>query len=116
MDPPSNGLVVAAGKYNIKATGTVKFGKFEFKPEVVVGTYRIQFDALGGDEQNQLVKLLADGTIKSETGATGTWSLFDKDSKTYIIKLGDKRSTLIYWPAVGFCKDPAGNPDLSLVK
>jgi hypothetical protein len=116
VDPPSNGLVVAAGRYNIKATGAVKFGKFEFKPETAVGTYRIQFDALGGDEQNQLVKLTADGKIESETGSTGTWSLFDKDTKTYVLKLGNKRSTVIFWPAVGFCKDSAGNPDLMLVK
>lgn len=116
IDPPASGLIVAAGRYNIKATGAVKFGKFEFRPEMAVGTYRIQFDALGGDEQNQLVKLTADGKIASETGSTGTWSLFDKDSKTYILKLGNKRSTVIFWPAVGFCKDPAGNPDLTLVK
>jgi hypothetical protein len=115
IDPPASGLVVGAGRYNIKGSGAVKYSKPDPKGPKIAGTYRIQFDALGGDEQNKLIKLTADGKVESESGSTGTWSVFDEDSKTYVIKLGDKRSTLILWPAVGFCKDATGNPDLMLI-
>ena len=41
IDPPSSGLLVAVGRYNIQATGVVKFDQKKDNPADVVGTYRI---------------------------------------------------------------------------
>lgn len=116
IDPPSSGLLVAAGRYNVQATGAVKFAAMNSNAAQVVGTYRVHTYELGQNESDKLIKLLPDGKIESETGATGSWSLFDAGSKTYVIQLADKRGTLIFWPAVGFSKESTGNPDLILVR
>ncbi|MEH2177425.1 hypothetical protein [Nostoc sp.] len=116
IDPPSSGLIVAAGRYNIKATGAVKFAPIDSSQAQVVGTYRVHSYILGDNESNKLIKLMADGKILSETGSTGSWSLFDPSSKTYVLELASKRSTLIFWPAVGFSAESTGNPDLQLVR
>jgi hypothetical protein len=116
IDPPSSGLIVAAGRYNVQATGAVKFAEMDSNPAQVVGTYRVKSQELGEGEQNKLIKLLPDGKIESETGSTGSWSLFDQGSRTYVIQLADKRGSLIFWPAVGFSKESTGNPDLELVR
>lgn len=116
IDPPSSGLIVAAGRYNVQATGAVKFGEIESDPAQVVGTYRVHSSELGEGEKDKLIKLLPGGKIESETGSTGSWSLFAQGSRTYVMQLADKRSTLIFWSAVGFAKESTGNPDLSLVR
>jgi hypothetical protein len=116
IDPPSLGLIVAAGRYNIQATGAVKFAEMDSNPAQVVGTYRVRGYQLGENERDKLIKLLPDGRIESETGSTGSWSLFDQGSKTYVIQLAGKRGTLIFWPAVGFSKEATGNPDLELIR
>lgn len=116
IDPPSSGLIVAAGRYNLKATGAVKFAEMDSNPAQVVGTYRVHGYELGEDENDKLIKLLPDSKIESETGSTGSWSLFDQGSRTYVIQLANKRGSLIFWPAVGFSKGSSDNPTLKLVR
>ncbi|MEH2237846.1 hypothetical protein [Nostoc sp.] len=116
IDPPSSGLIVAAVRYNVQAIDAVKFAQMDSNAAQVVGTYRVHSYELGEDENNKLIKLLPDGRIESETGSTGSWSLFDPGSRTYVIQLAGKRGSLIFWPAVGFSKESTGNPDLLLVR
>lgn len=116
IDPPSSGLLVAAGRYNIQATGAVKSAPIDSNPAQVVGTYRVHGYIFGNNQNGTLIKLLPNGKILSETESTGSWTLFDPGSKTYVLQLADKRSTLIFWPAVGFSVESTGNPDLQLVR
>ncbi|WP_461925083.1 hypothetical protein [Nostoc sp.] len=94
----------------------MKFAEMDSNQAQVVGTYRVHSYELGEGENGKLIKLLPDGRIESETGSTGSWSLFDQGSKTYVIQLAGKRGTLIFWPAVGFSKEATGNPDLELIR
>ncbi len=94
----------------------LKFAAIDSNPAQVVGTYRVRSYKLGENESDKLIKLLPDGKILSETGSTGSWSLFDPGSKTYVIQLANKRGTFIFWPAVGFSVESTGNPDVELVR
>ncbi len=118
IDPPSSGLLVAAGRYNLQVTGAVKFAERDPNPkqDPVVGTYRIFNSLFGNGSSNQLVKLLPDGNIQGANGGSGSWSLFDASSRTYVLKFAGKQKNLIFWPAVGFSEQPTGNPDIELVK
>jgi hypothetical protein len=115
IDPPTAGLLVASGRYNVKVTGTVRFAPLDSSQAQVVGVYRVG-NRFGNDESNKLIKLVADGRILSETGTTGSWSLFDPSSKTYVLELAGKRESLIFWPAVGFSVSDSENPTLRLVR
>ena len=117
VDPPSSGLLVAAGRYNLQVTGAVKFAERDTpKQDPVVGTYRISSYLFGNDSSGQLVKLLPDGNIQGANGGSGSWSLFDGSSRTYVLKFAGKQKNLVFWPAVGFSEQSTGNPDIKLVR
>lgn len=97
VEPPNGQLLVAVGRYNIRATGAVSFEEgAESEYAAAPGTYRYG---------NEFVKLTADGSLESTTGYAGAWKMFDAGSRTYVLGLGDGRQTLTYWPGVGFAQE-----------
>lgn len=97
VEPPGGGLLVAVGRYNIRATGAVSFDAAD--PAAlpsVTSVYRYG---------NEMVKLGADGTIETTSGATGTWKQFDASTRAYVFQLPDGRRTLVGWPGVGFADE-----------
>jgi hypothetical protein len=96
--PPPAGLLKAGGEYQIEATGAVAFGPAS-TDDPVVGIYKHMngYTSRLGD-----CKFLADGTIQTTSGATGTWKLFDKDSQTYVIDMsGQERCSLQFMSGRG---------------
>jgi hypothetical protein len=98
--PPPNGLLRLVGDYEVEATGAVAFAQ-PSNDEPIVGMYKQMFGytSLLGD-----CKFSADGTIQTTSGAGGSWKLFDKDSRTYIINIdGQDRHSLQFVPGRGLC-------------
>jgi hypothetical protein len=49
-------------------------------------------------------KFTADGKVVTTSGASGKWSLFDKDSQTYVIDIeGQERHSLQFKSGRGLC-------------
>jgi len=48
-----------------------------------------------------LTKFSADGTLTTENGTKGTWTLFDADTKTYVVKVNTDTINLKFVPARG---------------
>jgi hypothetical protein len=94
LDPGGAGLVRAACNYNIVVTGNVAYGEPSSLPEIA-GTYESMTNGLG------LTKFLPDGTLITATGIKGTWTLFDADTKTYLVKVNDDSFNLKLIPAQG---------------
>lgn len=100
--PPSGGLVRMGGDYQLEVTGAVKFGA-ESNADPVVGVYKMMggFTTDLGD-----CKFNTDGTVATTSGDKGKWSLFDKDSKTYVIDIeGQKRASLQFKAGRGLCDE-----------
>lgn len=97
VEPPNGGLLVAVGRYSVRATGAVSFDAPDpaaLPP--VTSVYRYG---------NEMVKLGADGALEATSGATGTWKLFDASTRAYVFQLPDARRTLVSWPGVGFADE-----------
>jgi hypothetical protein len=94
IDPGPSGLVRAACNYELHAAGNVNFAAVA-SGDPVVGTYMSMRNDYGG------TKFLADGTIVCASGAKGTWTLFDKNSQTYNLVIGNDRTTVQLVPARG---------------
>lgn len=96
--PPSGGLVRMGGDYQIEVSGAVSFGA-KSNEAPIVGMYKQMsgYTSLLGD-----CKFQADGTIKTTSGAKGTWELFDQASQTYVINIdGQDRHSLQLMPGRG---------------
>ena len=98
ITPPPGGLVRVAADYTFEATGSVSFSAVEGDAPSVVGVYAVNEEP----EVHGIAKFLADGTIKTNTGETGKWELFDAASRVYTVTLGRSRWSLIYSPTHGF--------------
>jgi hypothetical protein len=97
VEPPNSALLVAVGRYNIRATGSVSFDAPDpGAAPAVLATYRYG---------NDYVKLVADSRLESASGFSGNWKQFDEVSRTYVFTLPDSKRTLLYWPGVGFADE-----------
>jgi hypothetical protein len=96
VDPVKGMLVRQTTAYTLQATGSVSFSGVAGAAPSVVGVYAINVNEGG------TAKFLANGEITSTTGATGTWKLFDAESKTYVVVYGGRRYSLTYQPGRGF--------------
>jgi hypothetical protein len=109
LDPPGNGLLRAAGTYEIDATGAVQFDPPMAGADPIIGTYT---------NTNGIVKFFPDGTVKTASGDTGKWEMFDKDLKLYTVEIGDKKYNLKLQPARGLISadSPSGVPDFKAMR
>ena len=84
------------GGYEIEATGDLQFDEVKSTPDPIVRTYD------GG--RYGVTKFLAGGTIETSTGATGTWKVFDSESRIYKVVLDGDQFSVQYFPAYGLTK------------
>jgi hypothetical protein len=93
VSPVNSKLVRQTTPYNIVVTGNVSFGSASAGPDAIVGVYA-QKMMFQGEPELGAVKFLANGTIATSNGDSGTWKLFDADSGIYTIIIGSRRMTL----------------------
>ena len=109
IDPPGEGLLRAAGTYEIEATGSVQFEPPIAGADPIIGTYT---------NSDGIVKFLPDGTIKTAGGDTGKWEMFDRDLRLYNVTIADKKYNLKLQPARGLitADDPSGVPNFKTMR
>lgn len=96
VSPPNQTLLRMGGGYEIEATGDLQFDEVKSTPDPIVRTYD------GG--RYGVTKFLAGGTIETSTGATGTWKVFDSESRIYKVVLDGDQFSVQYFPAYGLTK------------
>ncbi len=96
VSPPNQQLLRAGGGYEIEATGDIQFDEVKNTTDPIVRTYN------GG--QNGITKFLSGGTIETSTGATGTWKVFDAETRIYKVVLDGNQFSVQYFPAYGLTK------------
>lgn len=100
--PPNQNLIRMGGDYELEATGDVAFGQGAEDVDPVVRTYDAK--TMHYSDEYGVVKFLADGSIVTANGFTGTWSAFDKENRIYAIQLGKIRYSLQYLPGYGLVR------------
>ena len=68
--PPTGGLVISGGDYEVTATGAVRFDKPLSATDLIVGTYT---PMLVYDNESTAVKFKSDGTLEFASGTLGNW-------------------------------------------
>lgn len=110
--PPANGLVRTGGDYQVEATGAVAFDK-PSTVDPVIGVYK---QMQGYTQDLGDCKFQSDGKVITTSGTNGTWTLFDKDSRTYVINIdGQNRQSLQLVPGRGLI-DERGIPFFQQLK
>ena len=94
IDPGPAGLTRAACNYELHVSGNVSFDQESSKPGIV-GTYMAMNSDYG------LTKFLEDGSVICASGLKGKWSLFDADTKAYVVNIGDAHLSLKLVPGRG---------------
>jgi hypothetical protein len=104
--PPSGGLVRSGGDYEISVSGAVRFDKPLTDTDLIVGTYTPMSIY---DSEDTAVKFRPDGTLQFASGTTGTWKLFDEDTRLYTITFLSNRLSLKLIPGRGLvdARDPS---------
>jgi len=106
--PPNQNLLRMGGEYEIEVNGDVAFGGEEVNAvDPIVRTYDPK--TMHYSDSYGAVKFNADGTIVTANGFTGTWKLFDKESRIYVIQLGQIRYSLQYSPGYGLVRPSEPN-------
>lgn len=100
--PPNQNLLRMGGDYEIEAVGDVAFDDEKSLGDPIVRTYDPKTSHYS--ESYGAVKFNSDGTIVTANGFTGTWKLFDKESRIYAIQLGQIRYSLQYRPGYGLVR------------
>jgi hypothetical protein len=115
LRPTGSNLVRAGGDYSITVDGEgVDFGSpgASAGPDRIVGTYAVMVCAPDFDCQGSLSAHFApDGSVRLTDGHTGTWSVFDPDSKIYSVVIGQDRYSMKLVPGRGLFN----TTDLSVV-
>jgi len=93
VSPVNSRLVRQTTPYIIVVTGNVSFGAASAGPDPIVGTYAQKL-LFSGEPELGAVKFLANGTVITSNGGTGSWALFDADSGIYTVVAGGHRMTL----------------------
>lgn len=98
--PPNQNLLRMGGDYEIEVSGDVDFDG-EVGGEPIVRT----FEAKTGYNSYGAAKFLADGTIETSNGYRGTWKVFDKANRIYLVTMNDGfRTTVQYIPGYGLVR------------
>lgn len=102
--PPSQNLLRMGGDYEIEATGNAQFDDVKSATDPIVRTYQSMVNDYGA------TKFLADGTIQTSSGYSGTWKVFDAENHIYTVQINGFRSSVQYLPGYGLVKpgDPNG--------
>jgi hypothetical protein len=105
VEPHKSPLVRQTSDYTLTVSGNASFvsGNAGGKAPIV-GTYMGKLNGIGA------AKFLADGSVVSSTGQSGTWKLFDADTGIYSVVLGGSRMTLTLSPGRGLVD--TGNKNL----
>jgi hypothetical protein len=93
LNPGPAGLTRAARNYQLQVSGNVSFDGVSSKPPIC-GTYM-------GNGDYGMTKFLEDGSIVCSTGLKGKWTLFDADTKTYVVDIEKNRLNLKVIPGRG---------------
>ena len=100
--PPNQNLIRMGGDYEIEATGDVAFGEVTSPADPIIRTYDPKTmhysDAYGA------TKFLADGTVETANGFSGTWKVFDQENRIYTVMIGNIRYSLQYIPGYGLVR------------
>lgn len=100
--PPNQNLIRMGGDYEIEATGDVAFGEVTSPADPIIRTYDPKTmhysDAYGA------TKFLADGTVETVNGFSGTWKVFDRENRIYTVVIGNIRYSLQYIPGYGLVR------------
>jgi hypothetical protein len=107
IDPGRAGLVRSACNYEIQVSGAVSFGAVSTAPPIS-GTYTSMINDYG------LTKFKDDGSVVCASGVTGRWTLFDKDTATYVVDLAGAHMSLKLVPGRGLVD--ATNTDIITFK
>jgi hypothetical protein len=105
--PPNQQLLRMGGDYQIEATGDVEFDEVKSKMDPIVRTYDPK--TMHYSESYGATKFLADGTVETANGFTGTWKVFDRENRIYAIVIGKIRYSLQYLPGYGLVRPSEPN-------
>ena len=100
--PPSGTLLRTGGDYEIEATGDVDFGAVTSTADPIIRTYDAR--TMHYSDEYGATKFNADGTVVTANGFTGTWKVFDKESRIYAVQIGRIRYSLQYIPGLGLVR------------
>lgn len=99
ISPPNQNLIRMGGDYEIEATGAVSFGEESAAVEPIVRTYDPK--VMHPDGAYGASRFLADGTVVTANGFAGTWKVFDRENRIYVVELARIRYSLQYIPGYG---------------
>jgi hypothetical protein len=105
--PPNQNLLRMGGDYEIEATGDVDFGDVNNTVDPIVRTYDPK--TMHYSDEYGATKFLADGTVQTATGFTGTWKVFDRENRIYAVVIGRIRYSLQYSPGYGLVRPSEPN-------
>lgn len=106
--PPNQNLLRMGGDYEIEATGAVEFDEASSAIDPIVRTYDPK--TMHYSEAYGATKFLADGTIETANGFSGTWKVFDRENRIYAVVIGKIRYSLQYLPGYGLVRP--GEPNI----
>lgn len=101
--PPNQNLIRMGGDYEIDVSGDVSFGESASSADPIIRTYDSKVNSYGA------TRFLADGTVITSDGYTGTWKAFDADNRIYTVVIDRQRFSVQYLPGYGLVKpsDPS---------
>ena len=105
--PPNGTLLRTGGDYEIEASGDVDFGTVASTADPIIRTYDAKTSHYS--DSYGAAKFNADGSVITANGFTGTWKVFDKESRIYAVQIGRIRYSLQYIPGFGLVEP--GNPN-----
>lgn len=106
--PPNQNLLRMGGDYEIEATGDVQFDEVKSAVDPIVRTYDPK--TMHYSESYGATRFLADGTIETANGFSGTWKVFDRENRIYTVVIGRIRYSLQYLPGYGLVRP--GEPNI----
>ncbi len=106
--PPNQNLIRMGGDYEIEATGDVHFDDVKNAADPIVRTYDPK--TMHYSDSYGATKFLADGTVQTSNGFSGTWKVFDRENRIYTVVIGEFRYSLQYIPGYGLVRP--GEPNM----
>jgi hypothetical protein len=106
--PPNQNLIRMGGDYEIEATGDVAFDEVKSAADPIIRTYEPK--VMHYSEAYGATKFLADGTVETANGFSGTWKVFDRENRIYTVVIGSIRYSLQYLPGYGLVRP--GEPNI----
>lgn len=102
--PPNQNLVRMGGDYEIEVSGDAEFDSVKNAAEPIIRTFESKVNSYG------TTKFLADGTVETSDGSSGTWKIFDAENRIYTVVIEKFRFSLQYLPGYGLVRPDA--PDI----